>query len=646
MKPILHGRILLYALGILALAPARALPVQILWEDDFSSPSWMNNYDMNQAQNFAHIPGGGPGGNGCVEITVVKDQHYGGAMRYMLMQHLGYEPEELYAEYRVRYDQDMETYAGKAPGFSGTYDTAGWGNQPGYGLNGWSARGSLSCNSQNYARNAYYVYHTFTDYQNAPAPYTGISGPYASTVTWGSTLHWGPTGSRDDSDMDFDQWYHVKQYIKLNDPGVDNGILKAWVDGTLVYEVYNVNFRRVSSLKIYAYWFNYYHGGSAVAPQTGHVQIDDFKLYIDTPVPVAGVSVDPATVTIDQFTSFQLTATVTPSNASNPAVIWSSDDTGIVTVSDGLITGISPGTATVTATTADGGFTDNCTVTVSPASSVLISFSAIHDVHVSHENPNSNYGSNTKLALRNDNYSSGFNGFMMFDVDTGGIEITSAKLKLYCSHNDIILTVHHVSDNSWTESTMTWNNQPAIEAAVDSHATGLDAWNEFDVTARVTGGGKISFAFMNNEASYSNVDTKEGINPPVLEVLAVIDNDLDNDGLPNDWEAAYFGNITNALASGHGDSDDQDNLSEYISGTDPTNPASFFSATGETASSGFIVSWNAVSNREYAVRYTGTLTNGFYSLVDGILYPQNSYTDTAHQAESAGFYQVDVQRSP
>ena len=33
----------------------------------------------------------------------------------------------------------------------------------------------------------------------------------------------------------------------------------------------------------------------------------------------------------------------------------------------------------------------------------------------------------------------------------------------------------------------------------------------------------------------------------------------------------------------------------------------------------------------------------FTSLVSGIEYPQNSYTDTTHNAESASFYKIDVQ---
>jgi len=82
-------------------------------------------------------------------------------------------------------------------------------------------------------------------------------------------------------------------------------------------------------------------------------------------VAVTGVSLneDTASVTVGNTTT--LTATVEPSNATNKTVSWSTSDEDVATVDGGVVTGIGAGTATITVTTADGGFTDTCEVTVS-----------------------------------------------------------------------------------------------------------------------------------------------------------------------------------------------------------------------------------------------------------------------------------------
>jgi Mlc titration factor MtfA (ptsG expression regulator) len=96
------------------------------------------------------------------------------------------------------------------------------------------------------------------------------------------------------------------------------------------------------------------------------------------------------------------------------------------------------------------------------------------------------------------------------------------------------------------------------------------------------------------------------------------------------------------MPNGNADSDFQSNIEEYIAGTDPTNPASFFAVTSGQGS-GFIVQWPSVSARTYQVLWAQSLTNGFQQQGPMIDYPQNSYTDTVHNAEVHGFYKVRVQ---
>ncbi|MDR4022886.1 MAG: Ig-like domain-containing protein [Eubacteriales bacterium] len=80
---------------------------------------------------------------------------------------------------------------------------------------------------------------------------------------------------------------------------------------------------------------------------------------------VDGVSISGNT-NIKENEKTQLKATVTPSSATNKNVTWESSNTAVATVdSNGLVTGVKEGTATITVTTEDGGKTATCTVNVS-----------------------------------------------------------------------------------------------------------------------------------------------------------------------------------------------------------------------------------------------------------------------------------------
>ncbi len=92
------------------------------------------------------------------------------------------------------------------------------------------------------------------------------------------------------------------------------------------------------------------------------------------PTKVTSVSLCPTSLSMETGDTYQLTATVLPTNAANKAVTWTSSNTSIVTVSStGLLTAKAPGNAVVTVTTADGGYTATCQVTVTAKSVRVIS---------------------------------------------------------------------------------------------------------------------------------------------------------------------------------------------------------------------------------------------------------------------------------
>ena len=80
--------------------------------------------------------------------------------------------------------------------------------------------------------------------------------------------------------------------------------------------------------------------------------------------PVKGIALDKSSVTIEKGETTALTATLTPSDADNTAITWSSSNASVATVEDGIITAHNAGTATITAKSADGGYTATCDVKV------------------------------------------------------------------------------------------------------------------------------------------------------------------------------------------------------------------------------------------------------------------------------------------
>lgn len=88
----------------------------------------------------------------------------------------------------------------------------------------------------------------------------------------------------------------------------------------------------------------------------------------DTPavVAVTAISLTPGSLTLTEGESMSLHAEVSPENADNKKVLWTSDNLSVASVEDGIVTAMSMGRAVITAKSDDGGKKAYCDVTVYP----------------------------------------------------------------------------------------------------------------------------------------------------------------------------------------------------------------------------------------------------------------------------------------
>ncbi|MDR2423237.1 MAG: Ig-like domain-containing protein [Prevotellaceae bacterium] len=81
-------------------------------------------------------------------------------------------------------------------------------------------------------------------------------------------------------------------------------------------------------------------------------------------VSVTGVTLSQTSANLFPNDNFKLIAVVSPGNATNQKLLWTSSNPTVASVSDGTVTALTVGEAVITVTTEEGGTTASCTVTV------------------------------------------------------------------------------------------------------------------------------------------------------------------------------------------------------------------------------------------------------------------------------------------
>jgi len=76
----------------------------------------------------------------------------------------------------------------------------------------------------------------------------------------------------------------------------------------------------------------------------------------------------------------------------------------------------------------------------------------------------------------------------------------------------------YATDNSWTETGITWNNRPAATGGLIADIGPIEAgiWIEYDLTGQISGDGNYSFVLLPDSSNGVTFDSRETTSPPEL----------------------------------------------------------------------------------------------------------------------------------
>ena len=156
------------------------------------------------------------------------------------------------------------------------------------------------------------------------------------------------------------------------------------------------------------------------------------------------------------------------------------------------------------------------TATYVPSSRV---FTPLADAETRQNQAGKNFGAATTMQVRSGN--NAYRSYLMFDVTGLTSTPTNTKLRLWVSDASTAASGLYVLTNTtWTESGITWNNAPALPPPVyrSVSATTGGAWVEIDLGTLVTGNGRYAFAISGGSTDVVGFQTKENTNDPQLVV--------------------------------------------------------------------------------------------------------------------------------
>lgn len=216
---------------------------------------------------------------------------------------------------------------------------------------------------------------TFRSGQNTPTATAGVSFMSLrvtahqwneSSITWNNQPY-GTEGT-------FTSFHYNGKYLDYVTADMTD-MIRAWTSGAANYGI------------DFTYTDEEYNDYNSVVSSEGDADrapVLTVSYAVPSNIPVTGITISPTNATLGVNGTKNLVATISPSNATNRNITWSSSNMAIATVSSsGLVTAKNSGTAQITAKTADGNKTAICTVTVAPNSYISISAGGTHSTSLS-----------------------------------------------------------------------------------------------------------------------------------------------------------------------------------------------------------------------------------------------------------------------
>jgi hypothetical protein len=148
-----------------------------------------------------------------------------------------------------------------------------------------------------------------------------------------------------------------------------------------------------------------------------------------------------------------------------------------------------------------------------------ITLTPLADAYVNSASPTTNFGAST--ALRMDASPDDLHSYIKFDVQGLSGAPAQVTLRLFATSTSTTgVKTRGVSDTGWGETTITFNNAPAMDGPAGGASGQIktaNTWISIDVTSLVSGNGTLSIAVTTTSSTAISMASREtGANSPQL----------------------------------------------------------------------------------------------------------------------------------